>query len=238
MEEEIKYHTCTKCGEEKPLTIEFFSKRRDTKFGWIKQCRLCKRDYDRQRRKEKSDHINKVSREYYHRICKNNPEFINKRRKYREDNKEKSNKQIQDWYYRNKEKRNKQIVERRRQRYIEDPFYKMKDRMRTRVKNGITNKHNYTLKIMSCPDWETFKEHIENQFTEDMSWDNQGEWHYDHYYPKSLAQTHDDMFIFNHYTNFQPLWAKDNLSKSNQVPDGFEGWYEMMKTRIDNKAKV
>jgi hypothetical protein len=65
-----------------------------------------------------------------------------------------------------------------------------------------------------------------------MSWYNQSEWHYDHYYPVSLAQTEQDMYIFNHYTNFRPLWAKDNLTKSNKVPDGFEEWYDMMKEKV------
>jgi hypothetical protein len=93
------------------------------------------------------------------------------------------------------------------------------------------SKDSKTQEYLGC-DWETFMEHLESQFTEGMSWDNQGEWHYDHIYPISLAQTEEDMYIFNHYTNFQPLWAKDNLSKSNSVPDGFEEWYEMMKEKV------
>ena len=40
MEETITYHTCIKCGEEKPLTSEYFCIR-NTKFGFNKQCKSC-----------------------------------------------------------------------------------------------------------------------------------------------------------------------------------------------------
>ena len=59
---------------------------------------------------------------------------------------------------------------------------------------------------------EEFKAHIESQFVEGMSWDNWtvDGWHLDHIIPLSKGGT-------NHYTNLQPLWAKDNLSKSNKI---------------------
>ena len=50
-----------------------------------------------------------------------------------------------------------------------------------------------------------------------MSWNNAGEWHYDHIYPISLAKTQEEIIKLNHYTNFQPLWAKENISKGNRV---------------------
>ncbi len=57
---------------------------------------------------------------------------------------------------------------------------------------------------------EEFKAHIESQFVEGMSWDNwtKDGWHIDHIIPLSRGGT-------NHYTNLQPLWAIDNLSKGN-----------------------
>lgn len=46
--------------------------------------------------------------------------------------------------------------------------------------------------------------------------DNHGKWHMDHIKPVSLAKTENEIIELNRYTNFQPLWAKDNLSKGNK----------------------
>jgi hypothetical protein len=50
-----------------------------------------------------------------------------------------------------------------------------------------------------------------------MTWENQGQWHLDHIYPISLAKNEQEVIKLNHYTNFQPLWAKDNLTKHNKI---------------------
>ena len=51
----------------------------------------------------------------------------------------------------------------------------------------------------------------------DMSWDNHGDWHIDHIIPlkydnPTLEQTIQRL----HYTNTQPLWATENISKGNR----------------------
>ena len=50
-----------------------------------------------------------------------------------------------------------------------------------------------------------------------MSWDNRIEWHLDHIIPISLATTEEEIIKLNHYTNFQPLWAEENIRKGNKV---------------------
>jgi hypothetical protein len=50
-----------------------------------------------------------------------------------------------------------------------------------------------------------------------MSLDNHGKWHLDHIIPLATATTEEDVIRLNHYTNFQPLWADDNLKKSNKI---------------------
>jgi hypothetical protein len=50
-----------------------------------------------------------------------------------------------------------------------------------------------------------------------MNWQNHGEWHFDHIYPVSLAKNEEELIKLNHYTNFQPLWKKDNLEKRNKI---------------------
>jgi len=63
-----------------------------------------------------------------------------------------------------------------------------------------------------------FKQHIESQFSEGMSWDNHGEWHIDHIKPISsfdLTQEAEQKKAF-HYLNVQPLWAIDNMRKGSK----------------------
>jgi hypothetical protein len=50
-----------------------------------------------------------------------------------------------------------------------------------------------------------------------MCWENRNEWHIDHIVPLSSAKTEDEVYGLCHYTNLQPLWAKDNLQKSNKL---------------------
>ena len=59
-----------------------------------------------------------------------------------------------------------------------------------------------------------FKKHIEQQFTEGMSWENYIEWHIDHKIPlKYNNPSLEEVAQRLHYTNTQPLWASENMSK-------------------------
>ncbi len=65
------------------------------------------------------------------------------------------------------------------------------------------------------------KVHLESQFQEGMTWDNWSlkGWHIDHI--KSLASfdliNKEELLKACNYTNLQPLWAFDNLSKGNRI---------------------
>ncbi len=83
--------------------------------------------------------------------------------------------------------------------------------------NGYV-KNTRAYDILGC-DFETFKTHIERQFTDGMNWDNHGlyGWHYDHILPVATAKSYEDIIRLNHYTNLRPLWASDNLLKSDKI---------------------
>jgi len=49
-----------------------------------------------------------------------------------------------------------------------------------------------------------------------MSWDNHGKWHIDHIKPIS-SFTEETIMQANHYSNLQPLWAAENLSKGAKI---------------------
>lgn len=80
------------------------------------------------------------------------------------------------------------------------------------------SKKSKTQEILGCS-FEFFKEYIESMFVEGMTWYNHGEWHLDHKIPISWSETEEDLIKLNHYTNFQPLWSHDNLSKGNRWSD-------------------
>ena len=61
------------------------------------------------------------------------------------------------------------------------------------------------------------KLHLESLFIDGMSWENWGEWHIDHKIPVSKFDKETPMSIVNNLNNLQPLWALDNLSKSNKI---------------------
>lgn len=63
------------------------------------------------------------------------------------------------------------------------------------------------------------REHLKAQFTEGMSWDNWGEWHIDHIKPVAQFKREGitDPKIINALSNLQPLWAEENLKKSDKT---------------------
>jgi len=103
-----------------------------------------------------------------------------------------------------------------------DIQYKLKTNLRTRLR--ITLKNNYksgsAVRDLGCS-IESFKSYLESKFQSGMSWDNYGlyGWHIDHIKPLSSFDLTDRKQLLEacHYTNLQPLWAKDNLSKSDKI---------------------
>jgi hypothetical protein len=75
-----------------------------------------------------------------------------------------------------------------------------------------------TIEILGM-DINSFKIYIESKFLNGMSWDNYGlnGWHIDHIIPLCSAKTEEEFYKLCHYTNLQPLWAKDNWKKSNKI---------------------
>ena len=61
------------------------------------------------------------------------------------------------------------------------------------------------------------KEHLQSKFKDGMNWDNYGSWHIDHIIPLSSAKTTEELNTLCHYTNLQPLWASENLSKGKKM---------------------
>lgn len=138
-------------------------------------------------------------------------------------NKEKAVEYKKQYAIKNKEKINKYKKEWMRNKMKTDPLFNLKHSTRRLIhmclRNNGYSKTSKTFNILGCTPIE-FKQHLEKQFTEGMNWENQGKWHLDHIYPVSLAKDEEELIRLNHYTNFQPLWAIDNIRKSNKILNG------------------
>lgn len=176
---------------------------------------------------------NKEARARYNKeYAEKNREVVSAQRKsYREKNSEVRKEKLREWYLKNteyaklkakmyrqenREALAKKAAEYRREKMKNDPLYALKVRIRGLIgvklwSNGYT-KRSRTHTILGCS-FEDFRSHIEEQFTEGMSWNNHGEWHLDHITPIASAKSEEDVIRLNHYTNFRPLWAIDNLRK-------------------------
>ena len=92
--------------------------------------------------------------------------------------------------------------------------------MRNLIKNSLVRqgytKKSKTYEILKIS-YDEFILYIESKFQDGMSWDNYGKWHLDHIIPLSIAESEIELLKLNHYTNFQPLWAADNIKKSNKL---------------------
>jgi len=158
-----------------------------------------------------------------------------RKQQYRKDNAEKLKASCADWYsknadyakarakeYReaNKEKMLEWSKQYRAEREKSDPVFKLTRRLRSliylKISTGGYTKRSKTNDILGCT-FDEFKTYIEGKFHSGMSWDNYGQWHLDHIVPVASAQTEEDVIRLNHHTNFQPLWAIDNLKKGRKV---------------------
>lgn len=110
-----------------------------------------------------------------------------------------------------------------RDRIKSDPVFKLRMRLSNYVKEKLkkqsARKSLKFIKLLGC-NVDELKFYLEKKFKPGMSWKNHGiyGWHIDHIKPVSkfnLMNPEEQKKAF-HYTNLQPLWAKDNLKKSNK----------------------
>lgn len=187
---------CIKCKEEK--AIDLFCKDSSRKGGHSNRCKACVREHD-QLNKERKKQSNSDWRA-------KNPEYFKQRYDV-----------VKSSEY-NKKHRQKRLDYKRERRKV-DPLYKLSESIRSLIGisikgNGFT-KRSKTFSVLGC-EYIFFKDYIESKFKPGMSWENHGEWHYDHIIPVSSAKNEEEIIKLNHYTNFQPLWALENIKKSNK----------------------
>jgi hypothetical protein len=213
---------CSKCKVEKEF-IEFY-KHKKGKNGLHPSCKNCCKQYNKQYELDNKENRKEYNKQYHidnkQQIKQYKKENIDKISKYQKqyelDNKENRKEYHIKYRIDNKERVNIRQKNRMETDYLFKLICNTRNLIRISIKGKGYSKKSKTYKILGCS-FEDFKQHLESQFTEGMTWENQGVWHLDHVYPVSLATDEQHLIKLNHYTNFQPLWAEDNIKKSNKL---------------------
>lgn len=107
-----------------------------------------------------------------------------------------------------------------KKRYYNDPLFKLANLIRCRLRHFLKlknlNKKYKMSQYLGCTLGE-LKKHLESQFKKGMTWENQGKWHIDHIIPLASAKTEKEIYKLCHYSNLQPLWARDNIKKNDKI---------------------
>jgi len=193
--------TCTKCHKEKEL--EEFHKEAAGKFGRKSKCAEC---------------ITIASNEWK---AKNQLREQQNRKRWNSENKEQHNESTYRWRRENAEHHAAYVAGYQSERKKRDPQFKLLSNMRSLLYNHLTRKdlkkHEHLEQYLSCS-FDDFMIHIENQFTEDLNWDNYGSyWSVDHICPCSQAQDEREFVKLWHWSNLRPMKSRGpdgNMAKS------------------------
>jgi hypothetical protein len=200
---------CSKCKEEKEVCE--FGKRKDSKDGLRSECKSCAKEW----RLKNREHLLKYNKNWKN---SNSEHVYHYHKKYKEENDEELKKYQKEWYLQNKNILNEKI----KLKKLTNPIFlvscSVRKRMSEYIKKNNILKKNKTFKVVGLNPIE-LSHYLETQFTEGMSWNNYGKygWHIDHIIPLSSAKNENELYKLCHYTNLQPLWAEDNLKKSNKL---------------------
>ena len=175
-----------------------------------KRCNSCQKEYRKLywRIREKDPKRKEQKKKINERFFFNNPD---KRSEYSKNYRYGKNR---DNYLRKKRANNKKY-------YYGTIEYKLGQILRNKLwrslKDQKVDKDGSALELIGCSKTELIN-YLESQFSEGMTWENWSlnGWHIDHIRPISSFDLSDPAQVKEcfHYTNLQPLWAIDNLKKS------------------------
>jgi hypothetical protein len=206
---------CGECGEDKPLRE--FHKDKSRPSGLAYNCKECRKEFSSKYYLNNKKKLDAANKEYNR---KNKKKLYKYKKEWYQKNKESARTAGAQWRQNNKEYHATYMRERRRN----DPVFRIKGSMGAGMWACLKGLHKNSRTfsyIDKSP--EELMNYLEKQFTEGMSRENYGEWHVDHIRP--LASFEFDKYKEGsaefeallgeawHYTNLQPLWAADNISK-------------------------
>lgn len=190
---------CVKCRDIKSFDNFYATKK--GRFGLSGLCKPCTAVAQREFRAANPTYAAEVQKR--HRLA--NPEKVAARQKV--------------W----REKNQDHVNARNKQKYAESPQFKLSLRLRNRLNKEL---RRGKLSVSGVRDLggtvDAFKTYLESKFQEGMTWDNWGngldDWHIDHIRPFASFDLTDATQVRQacHFSNMQPLWARDNRKKGNR----------------------
>ena len=187
---------CKKCNEIKDL-ISFY-KNKQSKDGFRSDCKDCVKNRASIWALENKENRKEYLKKY---LIKNKDSIKEKRKDY-----------LKQWNLDNKKYYSEYRVNERKN----NPLLKIKHNLRNRTNLAFKCKYwkkEKGTEFLLGNNFDFVKNYLQSLFKDGMNWDNYGLWHIDHIKPLNLAKNKEEMIALCHYTNLQPLWAKDNLSK-------------------------
>jgi hypothetical protein len=213
---------CSKCKKEKNAA-EF------TKTSSM--CPICRKEYNKEWRENNRARSNSYQsgtkeqrRLKANEYRQKNKETINRRAKQRRLELGKPVKIKKILTEEELQKRRKAQHEYRRNKAARNDAFQLEIRLRCKIHQRLLRglagqKKDPFIPLLEC-NFAEYKEHMESQFKEGMTWDNWGDkWQIDHVImPRHFDLTKEShQKAFFHYTNTRPLWNKDNWSKQKNL---------------------
>lgn len=242
---------CSKCGEVKSVE-EFYKNNRyaggfttwckqchtSAKTSWVKNNIEKNREAGRRCYHKHSQEYNIISKQYREANPLKRKEIA---RKWYENNTDRALAYSRNWRANNPEKvkeMHKLWVKENPEKWREigrRAEAKMNEKPRRRLSRNISCMINKSLNgSKDGRHWETLvgytidqlRNHLEKQFKPGMTWENRSQWHIDHIIPLSAHnfQSPEDIDFKRAWSlkNLQPMWAKENIKKSNKLTKPFQ----------------
>lgn len=192
---------CSRCKLAQPIFA--FSKKKSSSDGYKSHCKQC----DKQLREQNKERDRELKHKHY---LNNKEKYLKAHQAYNALHSD----HIKQW------KRSYRSTY-EKQRYHDDVFHRLRCVLRSRLRQALreNQKTGSAVNDLGCS-IEEFKKHLESLWKPGMSWDNWSKngWHIDHIRPLNSfnLSNPDEVKQACHYFNLQPLWAEENLQKSDK----------------------
>jgi len=236
---------CTGCKIEKDISE--FGKHKKGRFGLSSKCKLCMCKHTKKYRIANLEQ-RKVAEKKYRvanraKIKKYRESRQNELKEYRRAHSKKMkvyNKEYSEKHRPGKairaekwRKANPEKIRITKKKYFEKKKKEIGFRLSLNISRGIWqslkgSKNGEHWELLTGYTLGDLKKHLEKQFTKRMVWSNYGRtgWHIDHIIPINVFNfekpEHEDFKRCWALKNLQPMWAKENILKSNKLTKHFQ----------------